>query len=55
MRLRVLETVLIHTPVLIETWAVILSHHVYEADALQITSCLQSRSDAFISGDKRLV
>lgn len=54
-RLRVLEIILIHTPILTETWALILNHHVYEADALQITTCLQSQSNALLSGDKRLV
>ena len=54
-RLRVLETILIHTPILTETWALILNHHIYEADALQITTCLQTQSNALVSSDKRLV
>ncbi|MEM2971963.1 MAG: type II toxin-antitoxin system VapC family toxin [Candidatus Bathyarchaeia archaeon] len=54
-RLRVLEIILIHAPILTETWALILNHHIYEADALQIITCLQSQSDALVSGDKRLV
>jgi predicted nucleic acid-binding protein len=54
-RLRVLEIIPIHTSTLIETWALILNHHIYEADALQITTCMQSQSNALMSGDKRLV
>jgi len=54
-RLRVLETIPIHTSTLTETWALILNHHIYEADALQITTCMQSQSNALVSSDKRLV
>jgi predicted nucleic acid-binding protein len=35
--------------------ALILNHHIYEADALQITTCMQSQSNALMGGDKRLV
>lgn len=54
-RLRVLEAIPIHTPILTETWELILNHHIYEADALQITTCLHSQSNALISSDKKLV
>ncbi|MDI6846706.1 MAG: type II toxin-antitoxin system VapC family toxin [Candidatus Bathyarchaeia archaeon] len=55
MRLRTLETILIHTPILTETWNLILNYHIYEADALQITTCIHSQSNALISSDKKLV
>ncbi|MGC8940338.1 MAG: PIN domain-containing protein [Candidatus Bathyarchaeia archaeon] len=54
-RLRVLEPIIMHAPILAETWALILNHHIYEADALQITTCLQSQSNALVSSDERLV
>lgn len=54
-RLRVLETILIHTPILTETWNLILNYHIYEADALQITTCIHSQSNALISSDKKLI
>jgi len=55
MRLRVIETIPIFTPILIEAWNLILAHHIYEADALQLITCKYSQSDAILSGDGRLV
>lgn len=54
-RLRVLEATSILTPILTETWKLILNHHIYEADALQITTCLHSQSTTLISSDKKLI
>lgn len=54
-RLRVLETIPIHTLILTETWKLILNYHIYEADALQITTCIHSQSNALISSDKKLI
>ncbi len=54
-RLRTLETIVIHTPILTETWKLILNYHIYEADALQITTCIHSQSNALISSDKKLI
>ena len=53
--LRVLEAIPILTPILTETWELILNHHIYEADALQITACLHSQSNALVSSDKKLI
>lgn len=55
MRLRVLQFIPILSSILIETWSLIMSHHIYEVDALQITSCIHSQSNAIISSDKKLV
>ena len=55
MRLRALEIVLISAPILIETWGIILDRHVYEADALQITTCTYTHGDALLSSDENLV
>ncbi|RLI12543.1 PIN domain nuclease [Candidatus Bathyarchaeota archaeon] len=54
-RLRTIEIIVIHAPILTETWSLILNYHIYEADALQINTCIHSRSNAFISSDKRLI
>lgn len=54
-RLRSIEIVLTLTPLVTETWSLILNYHVYEADALQLSACSKSRSDTFLSGDKGLV
>jgi len=55
MRLRVLEIMPIFASILIEAWGLILDHHIYEADALQIITCTYSQSDALLSGDENLV
>ncbi|MEM1581473.1 MAG: type II toxin-antitoxin system VapC family toxin [Candidatus Bathyarchaeia archaeon] len=55
LHLRSLEIIPVHTPILAETWPLILSNHIYEADALQIATCIQTKSDILISGDKKLV
>lgn len=54
-RLRVLEIVPIFTSTLTETWNIILTSHVYEADALQITTCKHTQSNALLSSDGNLV
>lgn len=55
MRLRVLEVVPIFAPILVESWPLILSEHVYEADALQVRTGIYRDSDLFLSGDKDLI
>lgn len=54
-RLKVLEILPVLTPMLVEAWPLILSEHVYEADALQIRTSIYSRSNALLSGDKGLI
>ncbi|MBS7623344.1 type II toxin-antitoxin system VapC family toxin [Candidatus Bathyarchaeota archaeon] len=55
MRLRALEIVPVYTSILVETWSFILGHHIYEADALQITTCTHAESQAMLSGDEKLI
>lgn len=54
-RLRVLEITPILASILIEAWGFIIDNHIYEADALQITTCTYTKSDALLSGDQNLV
>lgn len=54
-RLRVLEVIPIFAPILVEAWGLILDHHIHEADALQLTTCTYSQSDALLSGDESLI
>jgi predicted nucleic acid-binding protein len=54
-RLRTLEIVPVYAFILVETWIFILGHHVYEADALQITTCTYTESQAMLSGDENLI
>ncbi len=35
--------------------ALVLKHHIYQADALQLTSAKLSRADVFVSADKKLI
>lgn len=54
LRLRVLEVVPILTPILVEAWSLILSEHIYEADALQVQTCIYC-GGVLLSGDKSLI
>jgi len=40
---------------LVEAWPLILREHIYEADALQIQTCIYSGSNVFLSADKELI
>jgi len=55
LRLKTLEVIPLLTPILTDTWTLLMNHHIYEADALQITTCIHNKNDALISGDKKLV
>jgi len=55
LRLRSVTVVPAFTLLLIEAWGMVLSHHIYEADALQLSTCNYSQSNAFLSGDGELV
>ncbi len=54
-RLKSIEIVPVQTQILTKTWNVLMTHHLYEADALQIVTCMESKNDALISGDEKLV
>ena len=54
-RLKTLEVMPILTPILTDTWELPMQYHIYEADALQITTCIHNKNDALISGDEKLV
>ena len=55
LRLKVLEILPVLTSMPIETWPLILDEHIYEADGLQIRTCLDSGSNVLLSGDKKLI
>jgi len=55
MRLRTLEIIPLHASILTEAWSIIINYHIYEADAIQLTMCIDSQSDAIISGDEKLI
>ena len=54
MRLKAIEIIPVHSPVLTDTWGTVITSHVYEADALQIATCKYSKSDALITADEKL-
>ena len=55
LRLRVLEIFPVLVSSLIETWGIVLNYHVYEADALQITTYRYTKSDVLLSSDEKLI
>jgi len=55
LRLRSIEIIPTLTPLLTETWSLILDHHIHEVDALQLLACTHSRSDTFLGGDEGMV
>jgi uncharacterized protein len=55
MRLKTIESIPVHTQILTDTWNLLMTHHVYEADALQMATCMHSKNDALISSDEKLV
>lgn len=55
LRLRVLEILPVLISMLVEAWPLFLREHIYEADALQIQTCVYSSSNVFLSADKELI
>lgn len=55
LRLKVLQIFPVLTSILTDAWPLILSEHTYEADSLQIQTCLYSGSNILLSGDKKLI
>jgi predicted nucleic acid-binding protein len=55
LRLRVLNVIPVSSQILLDSWALILSHHIYEADAVQIGSHLYDKCNVLLSSDKELI
>ena len=54
-RLRSMEIKPVESHLLTRTWDLIKTHHLYQADALQIATCMENKNDALVSGDEALV
>jgi len=54
-RLNALQVLPITSTSLLESWLLVLKHHIYEADALQISSSKESHCDLFMGADNRLI
>jgi len=55
LRLKCLEIIPVLTPIILNSWSMIIKEHVSEADALQIQTCKYSGSNLFLSSDKELI
>jgi predicted nucleic acid-binding protein len=54
-RLDSLDVLPVTSEVLSRSWALIAKHHIYEADALQISSGKEAGCSMFLTADKRLL
>ena len=54
MRLKTLQIIPVQTPILTDTWNLILNNHIYEADALQIITCSCGSNDVLVTSDQKL-
>jgi predicted nucleic acid-binding protein len=53
-RLGVLRLIPVRLKLLVECWKLLEKHHVYQADALQVTSAKAINAAKFFTGDKRM-
>ena len=53
-RIGQLKVIPLRARILKESWELIEKHHIYQADALQITSAKAAQADKFLVADKRL-
>jgi len=54
-RLDSLDLLPVTSALLSQSWTLIAKHHIYEADALQISSCKGAECSMFLTADKRLL
>jgi predicted nucleic acid-binding protein len=54
LRIKTLEIIPAHSSIITSTWKLIMNSHIYQADALQITTYNYNKSQALITSDKRL-
>jgi len=54
-RLGSLQVLPITSKSLVESWTLVLRHHIYAADALQISGAREAGCDLFLAADRRLV
>lgn len=54
MRDRVMQVYPVRTALLTQAWAIVLTQHLYQADALQIVTCNESKSKVLITSDQML-
>ena len=54
MRLKTLQIMPVQTPILTDTWNLIMNNHIYEAEALQIATCSYGTNDVLVTSDQKL-
>lgn len=54
LRLKTIEIIPAQTHLLTNTWELIMPLHIYEADALQITTCTTNKNYALLTDDEKL-
>ena len=54
-RLGSLQILPMTTKTLIESWLLVMKHHIYEADALQISTSKEANCNLFLSADAKLI
>jgi predicted nucleic acid-binding protein len=54
-RLGSMQILPLSADILVESYILIVKHHIYQADALQIATCRTVKSELFISADRRLL
>jgi uncharacterized protein len=54
-RLDALQIVPVSNLIVSAAWNYISDYHLYEADAIQITTCIHNKNDVLVSGDKKLI
>jgi len=54
MRTGAMQVYPVRTSLLTEAWAIVLTQHLYQADALQIVTCNESKSKILITSDELL-
>lgn len=54
MRAQAMQVYPVRAALLTEAWTIVLTQHLYQADALQIVTCNESKAKALITSDQRL-
>lgn len=54
MRIEAIQVYPVRASLLTESWAIVLTQHLYQADALQIVTCNDSKSRVLITSDESL-
>jgi len=54
-RLKTIEIIPVTSKIMTEAWDRLLTYQIYQSDALQMVSCIESKCEALVTADQRLV